>query len=185
VGGLREFGVAIARIVLGMVVLIGGLVVLDILVYLSATGNTFGERVAAAYQDSYTQGYAKTYEVAYQEAHGAAYDKGYDKGYEIGLLGSDSRKEVASRVDLRNPTYKEMRDFLASDEIDSNSFIRGEYVCSDFAADLNHNAEVKGIRVAYVRIALKNGGMPWLPLRQWTGDLFLLSPSQIRKQSWL
>ena len=150
-GGLKEFSIAISRIVLGILVLIGGLIVLDIFVYLSATGSTFSDRVEAAFSNGYDQGYAQTYDVGYREASSEAYDKGYNKGYEINL-GSGSEEEVGRRVELRNPTYKELREFLAADKTDSNLFISGEYVCFDFATELNNNAETNGIRAAYVRI---------------------------------
>ena len=156
---LKEAGIALAKIVLGMVILIEVITAVVFLDYTSAIGRVYSDKVAAAYEGGYDNGRAQTYDVGYQEAYGEAYDRGYDKGYEIGLeAGSRERAPTRIRVKLRNPTYKEMRDFLTSDEIDSNSFIRGEYVCSDFAADLNHNAEVKGIRVAYVRIRSEKWG---------------------------
>jgi len=153
----EELIVAIGKVVLGVVVLMGGLVALDLVVYLSATSNTFSENVAAAYDGGYEQGYDQTYEAGYQEGHSEAYEKGYDKGYEIGL-GSDSKEVMTSRVELHNPTYKEMREFLEQDKTDSNPFVRGEYVCFDFAAELNNNAEANGIRAAYVRIRAKEWG---------------------------
>ena len=153
----EELIVAIGRVVLGVVVLMGGLVALDLVVYLSVTSSTFGENVAAAYDGGYDQGYDQTYEAGYQEGHSEAYEKGYDKGYEIGL-GSGSKEVMASRVGLHNPTYKEMIEFLGQDKTDSNPFIRGEYVCFDFAAELNNNAEANGIRAAYVRIRAKEWG---------------------------
>ena len=155
--GLREFSIAIARIALGMVVLIGCLIFLDIFVYISATGSTFSEKVVAAYQGGYEKAYAQTYELGYQEAYAEAYEKGYSKGYEIGL-GMISKEGAATRVELHNPTYRELREFLASDETDSNPFISGEYVCFDFATELNNNAEANGIRAAYVRIRFKEWG---------------------------
>ncbi len=148
---LKEITIAIARIVLGMVVLIEGLTALVFIDYISATGRIYSDKITAAYEDSYDKGYAQTYDVGYQEAYGKAYDKGYDKGYEIGLE-TGSKEGVATRVELSNPTYKELKEFLASDKTDSNPFISGEYVCSDFAAQVNNNAEAGGIRVAYVRI---------------------------------
>ena len=154
---LKALGISIAKIILGVVLLLGGLVALDILVYISATGSTFSEKVASAYTDGYDKGYAQNYEVAYQEAHSEAYEKGYDKGLEIGLRVG-SRERVATRVELRKPTYKELREFLAQDKTDSNPFIRGEYVCFDFAAELNNNAEANGNRAAYVRIHSKEWG---------------------------
>ena len=154
---LEELIIAIGRIVLGLVALIGGLVAVDLAVYLSVTSSTFDENVASAYDGSYEQGYDQTYEVGYQEGYGEAYHKGYSKGYEIGR-GSSSKEAAAHRVELHNPTYKEVIDFLADDKTDSNPFIKGEYVCFDFAAELNNNAEAGGIRAAYVRIRAREWG---------------------------
>jgi len=154
VGGLREFGIAIARIILGIVVVVEGIIVLDIIIYIGTTGSTFSKEIVAAYDDGYDQGYAQTYNGGYQEAYSEAYNKGYDKGYEIGLEIAP-KEEVATRVELRNPTDEELREFLAQDKTDSNLFIEGEYVCFDFAAELNNNAEANGIRAAYVRIRFK------------------------------
>ena len=143
--------IAIARIVLGIVVLIEGLTVSVFIVYTSTIGGTYDKTVSAAYEYSYDEGHAQTYDVGYQEAYGEAYDKGYDKGYEIGLE-TGSKEGVATRVELRNPTHKEMREFLARDETDSNLYVAGEYNCVDFSAQLSNNAEANGIRVAYVRL---------------------------------
>ena len=154
---LKETAIAIARIVLGVVVLIEGLIALFFIAYTSTIGGTYSDKITAAYEDSYDNGYAQTYDVSYQEAYGEAYNKGYDKGYEIGLE-TGSKAGVATRVELYNPTHKEMREFLARDKTDSNPFIKGEYVCFDFAAELNNNAEAEGIRAAYVRIRSKKWG---------------------------
>ena len=153
-GDLKEFSLAISRIALGMVVLVAGLFILDIIVYLSATGSTFTEKVMAAYQGSYDKAYAQTYEVGYQDAYEEAYKRGYEKGYEIGL-GISSKEAVSTRVELRNPTYNELMEFLASDKTDSNPYVPGEYVCFDFATEVNNNAEANGLRAAYVRIRFK------------------------------
>jgi len=154
---LKEIAIALARIVLGMVVLIEGLTALVFISYTSSIGGIYSDKIEAAYEDNYDDGYAQTYDVGYQEASDEAYDKGYDKGYEIGL-GTGSIEGVATRVELYNPTHKEMREFLASDETDSCSFVTGEFVCTDFAAQLNNNAEAEGIRAAYVRIRSKKWG---------------------------
>ncbi len=152
---LKEIAIAIARIILGMVVLIEGLTVVVFVSYTTTIGDVYDKTVAAAYEDSYDKGYAQTYDVGYQEAYGEAYDKGYDKGYEIGLE-TGSKAGVVTRVELSDPTYKEMREFLVRDKTDSNPYIKGEYVCNDFAAQLDNNAEADGIRVAYVRIRSKS-----------------------------
>ncbi len=149
--GLKEFSIAIIRIALGIIVFIAGLLVMDIIVYLTATGNTFTEEIMAAYQGGYAKAYVQTYEVGYRESYEGAYKKGYEKGYEIGL-GVDSGEKVATRVELHNPTFIELREFLANDKTDSNPYVPGEYVCFEFATQVNNNAEANGIRAAYVRI---------------------------------
>ncbi len=153
---LIEFAVATARIVLGMVVLMQGITVLVFISYTSTIGGIYSDKVQAAYEDSYGSGYAQTYDGAYQEAYGQAYDKGYDKGYEIGLETGSKEGVATRRVELSDPTHKEMKEFLAGDETDSQPYIKGEYVCNDFAAQLDNNAEADGIRTAYVRIRSKN-----------------------------
>jgi len=152
---LRELGIAISRIVLGMVLLLEGLIVLDLIIHLSNTSSTFSGRIAAAYDDSYDKGYHQTYETGYQGAYDEAYDKGYYKGYEIGLE-TDSKEGVSRRAEFINPTYKELQEFLTRDKTDSNPYIKDEYGCFEFAAELNNNAEANGIRAGYVSIRSKN-----------------------------
>ena len=148
---LKEITIAVARIVLVIVVLIGRLIALIFIVYISVEVGIYSDTMAVAYRDSYEAGFAQTYDISYQEAYSEAYDKGYDKGYEIGL-GTGSKAGVATRVELYNPTHKELREFLAGDWTDAKPFISGEYVSFDFAAELNNNAEANGIRAAFVMV---------------------------------
>ncbi len=179
--GLKEIAIAIARIVLGMVVLIEGLIALVLIDYTSTTGSTSSDKVAAAYEDSYDNGYAQIYDVGYQEAYyGEAYDKGYDKGYKIGLE-TGSTEGVATRVELYNPTHKEMREFLTRDKTDSNPFVTGEYVCSDFAAELNNNAEANGIRAAYVRIRAEKWGHALVAFETTDRGIVFIEPQSDRE----
>jgi hypothetical protein len=178
--GLKEIAIALARIVLGMVILIEGLTVLIFISYTSTIGSTYDKKIAAAYEGSYDNGYAQTYDVAYQEVYGEAYNKGYDKGYEIGLE-TGSKEGVSTRVELYNPTYKELREFLASDETDSCSFVTGEFVCSDFATQLNNNAEANGIRVAYVRIRSKKWGHAVVAFETVDRGLIFIDPQSDRE----
>jgi len=151
----KEFAFAIAQIIVGLIILIGGLVTLDIFIYLSYTGSTFAEEVANAFTDSYEEAYQNTFDIGYEKGYAEAYDKGFSKGYEVGLSYILDDK-VGNFVELRNPTHSELRNFLAADETNLKSFISGEYVCYDFVADLVNNAEAAGIRAAYVRIRSKN-----------------------------
>jgi len=177
---LKEIAIAIAGIVLGMIVLIEGLIVLVFIQYISATGGIYSDIVAAAYADSYDDGYAQTYDIGYQEAYGEAYDKGYDKGSEIGLE-TGSKEGVARMVELSNPTYKEMREFLAGDKTDSKPYIRGEYVSADFAAQLNNNAEANGIRVALVHIFSKEWGHGMVAFETVDRGLIFIEPQSDRE----
>ncbi|MFC1920281.1 hypothetical protein ACFLYQ_00985 [Chloroflexota bacterium] len=152
---LKELAFAISRIILGMVILIGGLVALDIFVYLSFTGSTFSDEIAYAFSDGYDHAYDRTFNIGYEMGYSEAYNKGYEKGYEIGQ-GHILEDKVGSLVELRNPTHTELRQFLSADNTNLNTFISGKYVCYDFVAEMNNNAEVAGIRAAYVRIRSAN-----------------------------
>jgi len=154
---LKEIAIAIARIVLGMIVLIQCLIALVFIDYISTIGGIYSDTIAAAYVDSFDDGFAQTYAIGYQEAYGEAFVRGYDKRYEIGLE-TGSKEGVARRVELSNPTHKEMREFLAGDKTDLKPYIEGEYVSFDFAVELNNNAEANGIRAAYVAILSKEWG---------------------------
>ncbi|GAJ00677.1 unnamed protein product, partial [marine sediment metagenome] len=166
---------------LGMVVLIEGLIALVLIDYTSTTGSTSSDKVAAAYEDSYDNGYAQIYDVGYQEAYyGEAYDKGYDKGYKIGLE-TGSTEGVATRVELYNPTHKEMKEFLAGNKTDLNPFIKGEYVCFNFAAELNNNAEANGIRAAYVRIRAEKWGHALVAFETTDRGIVFIEPQSDRE----
>ena len=77
----------------------------------------------------------------------SGYNSGYELGYDQGAL-----QGAGSGYDLRNPTYSELKRFLREDNTDENEYVDGVYTCSNFAADLNNNAEEKGFRAAYVYI---------------------------------
>jgi len=142
---------AIGRVVIGIAILIGALVVFDLLVYISVTNSNAGKSILTAYEEGYGEGYLETFGGGYEAAYEEAYAKGYEKGFELGLeVGSG--EEAITLVEVHNPTYKELREFLERDKTDANLYIRGIYMCADFAADVNNNAERQGIRAAYVII---------------------------------
>jgi hypothetical protein len=53
---------------------------------------------------------------------------------------------------LRDPSYQEMKAFLEQDETSEQEYLRNEYICVDFAANVKANAAEEGIRCAYVVI---------------------------------
>jgi hypothetical protein len=53
---------------------------------------------------------------------------------------------------LRDPSYQEMREFLARDKTDQREWVRTAYTSINFAADVKANAAREGIRCAFVAI---------------------------------
>ena len=148
-------------------ILLGCFILLGLAAYLGETVSTFSEKTNAAYDDSYQQAYSQIYDVRYQEGYKGQYDIGYEQSYKKGFdeaynkaydeayengLETGYKEGLATRVDLHNPTYKELLLFLRRDRTDSKRYIEGEYDCSDFSAEVNNNAEFDGIRAAYVII---------------------------------
>ncbi len=111
-----------------------------------------------------TKGYSDGFSAGTQAGNRASYDQGlkdgqeegyqagYNSGYETGL------RETGQGFDLHNPTYQEMKDFLKQDKTDSNQFIEDSYVCTDFSAAVNNNAEAQGIRCGIVYIIYPEAG---------------------------
>ena len=59
---------------------------------------------------------------------------------------------------IKDPTYREMMNFIKQDKTDRMQYVEDEYVCQDFAAEVCNNAEEKGIRCAYIIINYPDGG---------------------------
>jgi myosin heavy subunit len=53
---------------------------------------------------------------------------------------------------LRDPTYQEMKTFIAADKTDTNTYVDPTYVCEDFAYDVRVHAMQQKIRCAFVTI---------------------------------
>lgn len=74
------------------------------------------------------------------------------------LLANYERLTTGYGYVLRDPSYREMRDFLAWDRTSEREYVESEYFCVDFAADVKANAAKEGIRCAYVVIEYHEGG---------------------------
>jgi len=125
---------------LAFVVLCGSAAFLS---YLAGQHNGYDAGYQAAQNASHTQGY--------DERKGDGYQDGYEAGYEAGL------SECVSGYNLHNPTYQEMNEFLAEDTTSLKAYVEDEYVCTDFSAEVNNNAEARGIRCAIVDILYPKG----------------------------
>jgi hypothetical protein len=108
----------------------------------------------------YVRGYQKGNTGSYTEAYSQGKDEGYQSGYQSGLQAgyTPSPEQKTSNVyTLQNPTYQEMKTFLAQDPTNTNTYVEDTYVCVDFAAAVTNNAEAKGIRCAVVDIFYPDG----------------------------
>jgi len=63
---------------------------------------------------------------------------------------------------LRRPTYAELQEFLTADQIDKRTYVKEQYVCVNFAADLKHSAAGFGYNISFVTVNFdapdKSGG---------------------------
>jgi len=78
------------------------------------------------------------------------YEKGYTAGYTDGV-----KDGVGSGYTIRNPTYDEMRAFLAADKTDKNVYNVETYNCYDYTRDLCTNAFDQGYRAGFVYLYFK------------------------------
>lgn len=53
---------------------------------------------------------------------------------------------------LKDPTYQQLKAFIAADRTDTNAYVLDSYVCEDFSADVKVHAMQQKIRYAYVSI---------------------------------
>jgi len=95
----------------------------------------------------YSKGFKEGQDKGYTDGYREGQQTGYQSGYDVGV-----KESLARGFTSRNPTYQEMKDFLAQDRTDTKTYISGEYVCSDFATDVNNEAEAEGIRCAIVEL---------------------------------
>jgi flagellar basal body-associated protein FliL len=102
---------------------------------------------------SYSYGYQKGNEAIYDQGYNQGKEDGYQAGYKSGLEDGykpASEQETSTGNVPHNPTYQEMKAFIAQDTTNSMSYEEDEYVCVDFSAAVNNNAEAEGIRCAIV-----------------------------------
>ena len=95
------------------------------------------------------QGY--NFNLGIAEGEKIGHEKGFQEGYTAGL------KEQPGFV-LNDPTYAEMKSFLAADNTSSKAYNEDKYICTDFTTEVNNNAEEQGIHCATVYIIYPETG---------------------------
>ena len=78
-------------------------------------------------------------------------------------IGGDYKPiELINNPNARNPSWDELMMFVRSDTTDRRPFVQTfywSYVCADYAREVHNNAEVAGIRAAWVGIDFEEGGL--------------------------
>ncbi|MGD0353265.1 MAG: hypothetical protein ABSB38_07205 [Dehalococcoidia bacterium] len=115
-----------------------------------------GGSLFLGYMRGYQKGHAGSYTQAYSQGKDEGYQAGYQSGYQAGYKPGTEQKTSDGYI-LQNPTYKEMKTFLAQDSTNANNYVEDQYVCVDFAAAVKNNAEAKGIHCAVVDIFYPDG----------------------------
>jgi len=163
---LKKVGISIGILIECLLLAVPAVCLVDIIY-------NWQQEIDAAYNYSYHEAYDQVYPVRYREGYSQQYDFGYDEQYDVGYseafaegydYGYESGVAVghkdgqAIRVELHDPTYAELEEFLARDKTNLHPYIADEhkYVCFNFAAEVNNNAELEGIRAGLVLLYLRN-----------------------------
>jgi len=179
VSGMRWIKRILISIALLVVVAFGSLVLY---------GVAYGEGETAGYDSGYGSGYSTGQEAGYSsgrqdgydeghssgkaEGYAGGYDEGFDEGVEAGLGHGYS---------LRDPTYRQALDFLRKDKTDGREYVEDTYVCSHFARDVCNNAEVEGLRCAYIGLIYPEGGHAIIALETIDRGLVYFDPQTDEK----
>jgi len=80
--------------------------------------------------------------------------------YATSVVSAASSETVGSSsqvIELRNPTFQEVKDFILRDSTSRNKLVLNQYECRHFATDVNNNAEAEGLRCAFVLLCFERG----------------------------
>jgi hypothetical protein len=114
------------------------------------------------HHEGYVSGQSDGSTVSYKQGFGDGQQKGYTDAVtdvqrsSASQVVSSSVKKSPGSFAAHNPSYQEMKDFLAKDPTNSKVYVKEQYVCSDYASEVNNNAESQGIRSAVVELRYPN-----------------------------
>jgi len=72
-------------------------------------------------------------------------------------VSSEGVGSTSQAIELKNPTFQELRDFILGDPTNRNEFDLNQYECRHFATDVNNNADAEGLRCAFVLLCYERG----------------------------
>jgi peroxiredoxin len=71
------------------------------------------------------------------------------------IIGADGHRiKLFNNLKAQDPDWETLIEFLKADKTDAIPYVKGRFVCADFAEMLHNNAEKAGIKAAYVCIKL-------------------------------
>ena len=73
------------------------------------------------------------------------------------FVSSESEGASSQAIVLKNPTFRELRDFILRDPTSRNEFVLNKYECRHFATEVCNNAEAEGLRCAFVLLGFERG----------------------------
>ncbi len=73
----------------------------------------------------------------------------YNEGGDDAVL-SENVSSTSRVIELKNPTFQELRDFILKDPTSRKQFVLNQYECRHFATAVCNNSEAEGLRCAFV-----------------------------------
>jgi hypothetical protein len=87
-----------------------------------------------------------SYSFGYNNGSNSSFNTGYELGYTQGIIDG-----AGTSYNIREPTYHEMLNFIASDGTDKKQYSES-YTCFNFAADVKNNAFKARFKCGFVYI---------------------------------
>jgi hypothetical protein len=60
-------------------------------------------------------------------------------------------------IELKNPSFQELKDFILRDTTSRNRFVLNTYECRHFATEVDNSAEAAGLRCGFVLLCFERG----------------------------
>ncbi len=108
------------------------------------------------YDEGYNAGVSSGKTQGYNEGVSAGKTQGYTEGYNVGYING-TKDGAGSGYNIRNPTYQEIKAFLAADTTDLNTYNADNYTCYEYTRDVCNNAFNQGYRAGDVYIEFPDG----------------------------
>lgn len=135
--------------------LTGSLIVIVIAGFFSLIYAIYNDGYAYGFEAGYSQGYSTSYtqqgETAYNEANIES-----EFSYNEDTIGNQTIASSSQTIELRNPTFDQVRDFISQELTNKNKWARNNYECRHFATGVCNNARDAGLNCAFVLLCYEN-----------------------------